>query len=174
MLAAVAAAAALTCVRTHEARSHDEAVFGHFSTLAAANRYAAKARRVDFQNVRVENEGCGDFKVFVGGADTQQQRTSFAAEARKAGFTITFEQTGDPLAPPAGQVYGVFGGKATVGAANTLSWKLAALGFNYTEIVRIGSRWTVVMPQVPVKSALSIAKEVAKSGHHIQFHAAAG
>lgn len=170
MVAAVAAAAVLTCATTHEARAHDEAVFGHFGSEAAAKRYASRVRAVKFQNVRIQGEGCGDWKVYVGGADTQQQRGSFAGEARKAGFTVSFEQTGEPLQPPAGQVYGVFATRTSVAAANGLQWKLAAIGFNYTELVRLGSRWAVVMPQVPVKSALSIAKEVAKAGYRIQFH----
>lgn len=172
VLAAVAAAAAMTCVRTHEARVHDEAVFGHFSTLAGARREVAKARRVKFQGLTIQNEGCGDWKVYIGGADTQQQRASFAAEASKAGFPITFEQTGEPLQPPHGQVYGIFGSRATIGAANALSWRLARVDFNYIEIVRVGARWQVVMPQVPVKSALSIAREAARAGFHLQFHPA--
>ena len=157
------------CVTTHEARVHDEAVFGHFATPGAADRYAARARRVEFRNVNVQAEGCGDFKVYVGGADTQRQRSTFAAEARKAGFTISFEQTGDPLRPQHGQVYGVFDRFGTVTAANALQWKLASIGLDYTELVRIGARWAVVMPQVPVKNALSIAREVANAGYHIQF-----
>ena len=166
MLAAVVAAA---CVQPPQSRAHDNAVFGHFATRVAAQKLATKAASVGFQNVNVENEGCGDWKVYVGGADTLQQRTSFAAEARTAGFTITFQQRGEPLHPPHGQVYGVFGRMTTIGAANALSWKLASIGFNYSEIVRIGSRWAVVMPQVPAKNALSIAKEVATAGYHIQF-----
>ena len=160
---------ALPCATTHEARVHDEAVFGHFATLAAANRFAARVRGVRFQNVNVQPEGCGDFKVYVGGADTQRQRSSFAAEARRAGFTISFEQTGEPLRPQHGQVFGVFAKFGSVTAANALQWKLAAIGFDYTELVRIASRWAVVMPQVPVQNALPIAKEVAKAGYHIQF-----
>jgi hypothetical protein len=167
VLAAVAAAA---CVRTPQSRTHDEAVFGHFATLAGAKQLAKQARAVQFQNVNIENEGCGDWKVYVGGADTQQQRGSFAGEARKAGFTITFQQTGEPLQPPHGQVYGIFGTKPTLTAANALSWKLARIGFNYTEMVRIGTHWSVVMPQVPVKNALPIAKEVATAKYRIQFH----
>ena len=167
MLAAVIAAA---CVQAPQSRAHDEAVFGHFATRGAAAKIATRARAVGFRNVNVENEGCGDWKVYVGGADTQQQRSSFAAEALKAGFPITFQQRGEPLQPPPDQVYGIFASKTTIGAANALSWKLASIGFNYSEIVPIGSRWAVVMPEVPVKNALSIAREVAKAGYHIRFH----
>jgi hypothetical protein len=54
-------------------------------------------------------------------------------------------------------------------AANTLMWKLALAGFGYVDVVPSGRAWLVVMPQVPVKNALAIAKEVAKAGFHIQF-----
>lgn len=171
MLAAVAAAAAISC-RTAEVRHHDEAVFGHFATLAGARAYAKKPKRDGFQGIKFENDGCGDYEVEIDGADTQQQRSSFAAEAHKAGYEVTFEQQGEPLQPPAKQVYGVFASKTTLEAANALAWKLAPLGFRYIDVVPSGTRWLVVMPQVPVKSALSIAREVAHAGYRIQFRPA--
>ena len=108
----------------------------------------------------------------VDGADTQKQRTSFAAEAKRAGFEVTFEQTGEPQKPPAGQVFGVFQRVSSLPAANKLMWRLAASGFRYIDVVPAGASWLVVMPQVPVKSALSIARELAKVGFHIQFQPA--
>jgi|SRR5579884_159773 len=162
------ALAAATC-RAPEFRAHDEAVFGHFASRGAAIAYARKPKRVKFQGIKIENDGCGDYEVEIDGADTQQQRGSFAAEATKAGFHVTFEQRGEPLQPPTRQVVGVFSSFSTVTAANTLAWKLAAVGFNYVDIVPSGARWLVVLPQVPVKNSLSIAKEVAKAGFHIQF-----
>jgi hypothetical protein len=153
-----------------ETRTHDEVVFGHFPTRAAAVAFVRKPKGLGFQGIKIEDEGCGDFEVEIDGADTQKQRTSFAAEAAKSGFTITFEQTGDPLKPGPNEVYGVFASKTTLTAANALAWKLAPLGFRYIDVVRSGRRWLVVMPQVPVRNALSIAKEVATAGYHIQFH----
>lgn len=148
---------------------HNEAVFGHFSSRGAAIAYARKPRRQGFQGIKIEDDGCGDFEVEIDGADTTQQRTSFAAEAAKSGFQISFEQRGEPLQPPANEVVGVFASKQTLSAANTLAWKLATAGFRYIDIAPSGRRWLVVMPQVPVKSALSIAKEVARAGYRIQF-----
>lgn len=162
------AAAALAC-RVPEVRTHDEAVFGHFSSRGAAIAYARKPRAQGFQGLKIENDGCGDFELEIDGADTQQQRTSFAAEAARAGFQVTYEQRGEPLQPPANEVVGVFASKTTLAAANALAWRLAPLGFRYVDIVPSGRRRLVVMPQVPVKNALSIAKEVAKAGFHIQF-----
>jgi hypothetical protein len=165
------AVAALVC-RAPEVRTHNEAVFGHFSSRGAAIAYARKPRRLGFKGIKIEDDGCGDFEVEIDGADTQQQRTSFAAEAGKSGFQVTFEQRGEPLQPSPNEVVGIVASKTTVAAANALAWKLAPLGFRYIDVVPSGRRWLVVMPQVPVKNALSIAKEVAKAGFHIQFRPA--
>jgi hypothetical protein len=164
--------AALVC-RAPEVRTHNEAVFGHFATRAAAIAYARKPTRLRYQGIKIEDDGCGDFEVEIDGADTQKQRTSFAAEAAKSGFQITFEQRGEPLQPGPNEVVGVFASKTTVAAANALAWKLAPLGFRYVDVVPSGRRWLVLMPQVPVRSALSIAKEVAKAGYRIHFRSAA-
>ena len=162
-------ASALVC-RAPEVRQHDEVVFGHFSTRGAAVVFARRPKRLGYRGIKIEDEGCGDFEVEIDGADTSKQRTSFAAEAAKSGFQVTFEQRGEPLQPAPNEVVGVFASKTSLAAANALAWKLAAPGFRYIDIVPSGRRWLVVMPQVPVKSALSIAKEVAKAGYRIQFH----
>ena len=165
-------AAALTgeaSCRADEVRQHNEAVFGHFASLAAAKQLKAQAAPLGFQGIKIENDGCGDFEVEIDGADRVADRVSFAAEAAKAGFAITFEQTAPPMEYRQGQVVGVLGSKRTLGGANALAWRLAKLNFRYIDIARVGTRWLVVMPQVPIKHALDIAKEVAGAGFHIQF-----
>ncbi len=166
--AAHATAAPAGCA-TPEVRVHDEAVFGHFSTLAAAKKLKARAAGFGFAGIKIENEGCGDFEVEIDGADHQADRTSFAHEAAKSGFYVTFEQTAPPMQYQAGEVVGVFARKSTVSAANALMTKLSHNGFLFIDLVRVGKLWLVVMPQVPVKDALSIAHEVATAGYHIQF-----
>jgi hypothetical protein len=172
VLALAAVALTLAGCPAQEVRQHNEAVFGHFSSLAAANAYARRPKALGFQGLKVEDEGCGDWELEIDGADTARQRASFSREATKAGFHISFEQTGDPLSPPAGQVVGVIARKSTVTAANALVWTLVAHGWQFVDIVYSGGKWLVVMPQVPVKSALSIARELAKAGFHIQFQSA--
>ena len=166
--AARPAAAPATCVAP-EVRAHNEAVFGHFATLAAAKALKARAAKVGFSGIKIENEGCGDFEVEIDGADRQADRTSFAQEASRAGFPVTFEQTAPPMQYKAGEVIGVFARKRTVGEANALMAKLSPKGFLFIDLVPEGKVWLVVMPQVPVKHALSIAHEVATAGYHIQF-----
>jgi hypothetical protein len=158
-----------TC-QTSEVRVHDEAVFGHFSTRSAANALKARAAAQGFAGIKIENEGCGDYEVEIDGADTQAQRSSFAREALKAGFPVTFEQIAPPLQYKAGEVYGVFGKKRTVADANTLMGKLSRSGFLFVDLARQGNTWLVVLPQVPIKHALSIAHEAASAGFHVQFH----
>jgi hypothetical protein len=155
--------------RTNQVHTHDRAVFGHFSTLAAAKKLRAHAAKAGFQGIKIENQGCGDFEVEIDGADTESQRSSFFAEARKAGFPVTFQQTAAPLAYHAGQVYGVFGTTKTLAQANALMWRLSSASFMFLDIARTPTRWLVVVPQVPVKRALSIAHEAAAAGFHVQF-----
>jgi hypothetical protein len=171
LVAALAAAATLAGCATPEVRTHNEAVFGHFATRAAAVAYAKRAKAIGFQGIKIEDDGCGDFEVEIDGADTAKDRGSFADEAAAAGYQITFEQRGDPLHPPAGQVYGVLGRFKTLQRANAYAWRAAASSFRYIEVVNGGAVWLVVMPQVPVKHALPIAKEAAKAGFHIRFTA---
>jgi hypothetical protein len=160
---------AAPCGPSTEVKVHDEIVFGHFATLTAAAALKRRAAAVGFQGIKIEVEGCGDYEVEQDGADTSQQRKSVATEARKAGFQITFEQTAPPMQYRVGQVVGILGRFSSVAAANALMMKLAAVDYRYIDLVQQGSRWFVVMPQVPTKHALPIAHDVAVAGFHIQF-----
>ena len=155
--------------RTNEVRQHNEAVFGHFATRGEAVKLMTAARKLGFQGIKTEDDGCGDFEVEIDGADKQADRSSFADEAQKAGFPVTFEQTAPPMEYRQGQVVGVFAAKKTVAAANALMRKLSLNGFLYNDLARSATRWLVVMPQVPVKHALPIAHEVATAGFRITF-----
>jgi hypothetical protein len=166
--AARPAAAPATCVAT-EVRVHDEAVFGHFGTLASAKAVKRRAAAIGFKGIKIETEGCGDFEVEIDGADRQADRMSFAREAARSGYYVTFEQTAPPMQYKTGEVVGVFARKRTVGEANALMAKLSHVGFLFIDLVPEGKVWLVVMPQVPVKHALSIAHEAAAAGYHIQF-----
>jgi hypothetical protein len=148
---------------------HNEAVFGHFPTMAAALKLKRAAARAGFKGLKIENDGCGDYELEIDGADDVADRVSFAREAAKAGFQVTFEQTAPPLRYKEGEVVGIFARLRTVTAANALMWRLAAVNFRYIDLVYANGKWLVVMPQVPVKHALSIAAEVHKAGFRIVF-----
>ena len=106
-------------------RTHDRAVFGHFATFAAAKALATRAKALGFQGIVIENNGCGDYEVLIDGADKTADRRSFAAEAQKAGFPITFDQLAPPLDRKPGYTYGVFGTSRSIATANKLAWRLA-------------------------------------------------
>ena len=148
-------------------RTNTNAVFGHFATRVKARAYEARAAAVSFKNLKILNNGCGDFEVAIGGADRTADRSSFAAEARKAGFHITFQQTAPPMEYRQGQVVGVLASKRTIQQANALMWRLSDLGFQFVDLARSATRWLVVMPQVPIKHALSIAHEVEIGRAHV-------
>jgi hypothetical protein len=167
-LTAATRAAPPAC-QTAEARTHDEAVFGHFASPAAAAATTRRARTVGFKGLKLENEGCGDYELEIDGADSGPGRSSLAAEAAKAGFQVTFEQTAPPLEYRRGQVVGTFGRFRTVTAANALSQRLAAASFRYTDVAFAGGRWLVLLPQVPVKAALPIAAEAHRAGFRVTF-----
>ena len=164
-----AAAAPATGCRTAEVQVHDEAVFRHFATVGPANALKKKVAKLGFKGIKIENDGCGDYEVEIDGADTSPVRSSFAAEAQKAGFPVTFEQTAPPLNRTPRSTYGVFGTFGSIAAANTLAWRLAAVNFRYIDIAYQNGKWLVVVPAVPLKAALSIAAEVHKAGFHIAF-----
>jgi hypothetical protein len=168
-LTAATARSAPPACQTAETRTHDEAVFGHFASPAAAAATMRHARKAAFKGLKLEQEGCGDYELEIDGADSMPGRTSFAGEAKRAGFQVTFEQTAPPLEYRPGEVVGTFGRFRSVGAANALSQRLAAASFRYTEIAFAGGRWLVLLPQVPVKSALSIAAEAHRAGFHVTF-----
>jgi len=166
---AVARASSEPPCRTMAPRSHINAVFGHFATLAGARAYKAEAAAKIFKGLRIVNNGCGDYEVFIGGADRPSDQSSFYAEARKAGFHVTYQQSAPPMQYQPNHVVGVFGSFRTVAKGNALMWALSDRGFWFLDLARAPNRWLVVIPQVPIKSALSIAKEVATAGCHIQF-----
>jgi hypothetical protein len=159
--------------RTLAPRSHINAVFGHFATLSQAKAYEAEAAARVFKGLRIANNGCGDYEVYIGGADRPSDQASFYAEARKAGFHVTYQQSAPPMQYAPGHVIGVLGSVRSLAKANALIWALSDRGFWFLDLARAPSRWLVVMPHVPVKQALSIAKEVATAGFHIQFESGA-
>jgi len=66
-------------------------------------------------------------------------------------------------------VVGLLGSFRSVAKANALMWALSDRYFWFLDLARAPNSWLVVIPQVPIKKALSIAKEVATAGFHIQF-----
>lgn len=78
-------------VATADGEGELELVFGHLSSIPAAQALEARLAAEGFQNVQVKADGCGYWKVTNDGIDTYAQGESAAAEARRAGFPAQVE-----------------------------------------------------------------------------------
>jgi hypothetical protein len=81
------------CVRPATTDEKLEAVFGRFGTVAAADSVRARAARAGFQNLKVEPDGCGLFKVTLHGIPRLQVGRDFVREAESVGFRPTLERS---------------------------------------------------------------------------------
>jgi hypothetical protein len=170
--AGAGAAAVPRCGAPPDTVTAVEAVFGHFGTRAQAEAYARKVRGASFRFVEVQQEGCGDWQVFVAGLNTPRQQREFAAEAAETGFPgISFETTADPAAPAAqGTVKAVFGAFTTIGAAERARGRAASAGFRQVDIARMGLRsFKVVVLGIPVKQTRAFAAQARAAGLSITF-----
>jgi hypothetical protein len=78
--------------RSHPAEGGLAAVFGHRRTHEAALRLRAKAERLGFLGLKVQQDRCNDWEVDLYGLQTAEQRREFVREARSVGFHIVYEQ----------------------------------------------------------------------------------
>jgi hypothetical protein len=69
-----------------------EAVFGRFSTNAAAESLLRRVLQSGFESVRIESDGCGRLKVTLHGIPTLEVGRDFVAEAERVGFHPALEQ----------------------------------------------------------------------------------
>jgi hypothetical protein len=81
------------CIRPATTDENLEAVFGRFGTVAAAESVRARAARVGFQNLKLEPDGCGLFKVTLHGIPSLRVGRDFVHEAERAGFRPMLEQS---------------------------------------------------------------------------------
>jgi hypothetical protein len=77
--------------RSHPVEGGLAAVFGHRESPAAATKLLRQAEAAGFRGLRVQQDSCGDWEVDLYGLKTPAQRHELGAEARKAGFNVTFE-----------------------------------------------------------------------------------
>jgi hypothetical protein len=70
-----------------------DAVFMRFTTITAAQSLQRRVEHAGFQNVQVEGDGCGLFKVVLHGIPTLAVARDFVQEAEGAAFHPTLEQT---------------------------------------------------------------------------------
>jgi len=77
--------------RSHPSEGGLAAVFGHRRTQEAALQLQAKAERLGFLGLKVQQDRCKDWEVDLYGLQTAAQRREFRHEARTVGFHIVYE-----------------------------------------------------------------------------------
>jgi hypothetical protein len=81
------------CVHPVRGEGNIEAVFGRFSSSAAAEALLHRALRSGFTGTRIEGDGCGLLKVTLPGIPSIKVGRAFVAEARAAGYHPVLEQS---------------------------------------------------------------------------------
>jgi hypothetical protein len=80
------------CVHPARSDGNIDAVFAHLPTTAAAVSLQRRATDAEFQNVQVQPDGCGLFKVTLHGIPTLAVGRDFVREAQSRGFHPILEQ----------------------------------------------------------------------------------
>ena len=80
------------CVHPATNDGNIEAVFARFTTVTAAESLKRRATQAGFQNVQVEGDGCGLFKVTLHGIPTLAIGRDFVHEAERVGLHPQLEQ----------------------------------------------------------------------------------
>jgi hypothetical protein len=80
------------CVHPATTDGSIDAVFGRFSTRAAAESELRRVLALGFKGSEVEGDGCGLLKVVVHGIPTLAAGRAFVQEAEHAGAHVSLEQ----------------------------------------------------------------------------------
>lgn len=68
-----------------------EAVFGHGIDRTAANAIVARAAAAGFPGLKLRNDPCGGFEVYVAGFKTPAEAQTFKDNAKARGFDVAIE-----------------------------------------------------------------------------------
>jgi hypothetical protein len=81
----------LECIKGKEI-GRLEAVFGHGRDRPAANAIVNRAAAAGFPGLKLRNDPCGGFEVYLAGFEDQREAEAFAAQARARGFDVVLER----------------------------------------------------------------------------------
>jgi hypothetical protein len=142
--------------------------FGHFTSVAAANRVIDRADSAGFKGLSVEQRSCTDFAVVLRGLTSMRQARSFQREADGAGFKVTLDCRSAPLQ---GSLVAVFGHRRTLSAANRLAAAAAHRGFKGLQVVQDRcTDWEVVLYGLQTSlERREFAREARTAGFHVTF-----
>jgi hypothetical protein len=142
--------------------------FGHFTSVAAANKLINRADSAGFKGLAVEARSCNDFAVVLRGLTSMSQARSFQQEARGAGFHVTLDCRS---APPKGELVAAFGHRRSRIAANRLARAAEHGGFKGLQVVQDRcDDWEVVLYGLETAAARrAFAREARAAGFPVTF-----
>jgi hypothetical protein len=83
-------AVTLECIQAKQI-GRIEAIFGHGRDRAAAQAIVNRAAAAGFPGLKLRNDPCGGFEVYLAGFDDQAEAVAFRDQARARGFNVVLE-----------------------------------------------------------------------------------
>jgi hypothetical protein len=80
----------LECIQAKEI-GRVEAIFGHGRDRAAAQAIVNRAAAAGFPGLKLRNDPCGGFEVYLAGFSNQAEAVAFRDQARARGFNVVLE-----------------------------------------------------------------------------------
>ncbi len=80
----------LECIKAKEV-GRLEAIFGHTRDRPGANALIARAAAAGFPGLKMRNDACGGFEVYLGGFADQAEAETFKSNANARGFSVVLE-----------------------------------------------------------------------------------
>ena len=142
--------------------------FGHFHSVADADRMIKRARGVGFQGLEVQRRGCNDFAVVLRGLKNERQGRELQREARSVGLQVALECRSVPVQ---GGLATVFGHRPTRRAALRLAAAARRAGFQGLQVVQTRcADWEVVLYGLKTaQQRRGFAEEARSVGFHVTF-----
>jgi hypothetical protein len=81
----------LECIKGKEI-GRLEAIFGHGRDRPAAQAIVSRAAAAGFPGLKLRNDPCGGFEVYLTGFEDQHEADAFVAQARARGFDVVLER----------------------------------------------------------------------------------
>jgi hypothetical protein len=84
-------AVTLECIKAKEL-GRLEAIFGHGRDRAAGTAIVSRAAAAGFPGLKLRNDPCGGFEVFLAGFKDQREAEAFRDQAKARGFDVVLER----------------------------------------------------------------------------------
>jgi hypothetical protein len=169
---ATSAGTTLTSARRTGCQSQQQpgidASFGVRRSPGAAQALIARAGKVGFQSLTVQQRTCHSYAAVLTGLTSMSQAREFRKEAAGAGFPVVIECRSNA---PRGGVAAVFGHRRSRQAAVVLMRQATAAGFQNLQVQQDSCNdWEVDLFGVTTaKQRRELRREAARAGYRLRF-----